>query len=466
MQSSCTPTIASSSRSASNSGPKTSIPLWGALLAIFLAGFLPTGVTLVVDTLRLDLSQRRDRRRQREEESLEGTLRRARRLSGRRPVGQGRSGARDLPRRRSPITSPVSCATARSCAISDAPRRRSKCIAALPRTYPRSVSLLYHLAADYRERGDVEIARETESRIVRDFPGFGLEVLRGRRAAALSAREFGSRRGASRAHHRAPERERRLGRAGAGVEPRPGPHLPAGRAPAGGGQVGRGGGSLPQSPRARAEVHTGAHHARRGRAPRGSRGGGDRGLAGRISGDRQPGLPAADRGLLHRAGRADARHRDSARAHRDGADNDLLPRFYLGRLYYRLEMLEEATKQLGAIEERIKSSPTYHFLLGRIHHRRGDFSQGGRVVRRLPATARHRQRRVSLPCLPPALRRLARLLLALRIVERGRSQLRRGTALGGGARCPRGPGLGPGGGFGRVLARDHHGPCGPQSPEK
>ena len=58
-------------------GPETSIPLWGALLLVFLAGFLPTGITLVVDTLRLDLSQRRDRRRQREEESLEGTLRRA-----------------------------------------------------------------------------------------------------------------------------------------------------------------------------------------------------------------------------------------------------------------------------------------------------------------------------------------------------------------------------------------------------
>ena len=54
------------------------------------------------------------------------------------------------------------------------------------------MSLLYHLAADYRDRGDVEIARETESRIVRDFPGFGLEVLRGRRAAALSARDFGA----------------------------------------------------------------------------------------------------------------------------------------------------------------------------------------------------------------------------------------------------------------------------------
>ena len=38
-------------------------------------------------------------------------------------------------------------------------------------------------------------------------------------------------------------------------------------------------------------------------------------------------------------------------------------------------MLEEATKQLGGIEERIKSSPTFHFLLGRIHHRRGDLAK-------------------------------------------------------------------------------------------
>src|SRR5512147_1870604 len=58
-------------------GPETSLPLWGALLGAFLAGFLPVGVTLVTDTLRHELATRKARRRQREEERLEATYRRA-----------------------------------------------------------------------------------------------------------------------------------------------------------------------------------------------------------------------------------------------------------------------------------------------------------------------------------------------------------------------------------------------------
>jgi tetratricopeptide (TPR) repeat protein len=52
--------------------------------------------------------------------------------------------------------------------------------------------------------------------------------------------------------------------------------------------------------------------------------------------------------------------------------DDLFPRFFLGRLYYRLEMLPEAQKVLLEIGDRILASPTYHFLLGRIHERRGE----------------------------------------------------------------------------------------------
>jgi tetratricopeptide (TPR) repeat protein len=63
---------------------------------------------------------------------------------------------------------------------------------------------------------------------------------------------------------------------------------------------------------------------------------------------------------------------ETLRALISSADNDLLPRFYLGRLYYRLEMLDEAQRTLVSLGDRIKSSPTYHYLLGRIHERRGD----------------------------------------------------------------------------------------------
>ena len=59
------------------------------------------------------------------------------------------------------------------------------------------------------------------------------------------------------------------------------------------------------------------------------------------------------------------------------AANDLLPRFYLGRLYYRLEMLDEAARTLAGIGDRIRSSPTYHYLVGRIQERQGHL---GRAV--------------------------------------------------------------------------------------
>ena len=252
--------------------------------------------------------RRRDRRRQREEESLEGDLAARRRLSGRRPVGQGRRRARDPSSRGGPTTSPACCATARSCAISAASTRRSRCIAAPPRLYPRSVSLLYQLAADYRERGDVEVAREIEWRIVRDFPGFGLEVLRGRRGAALSAREFGT---AGELHERIAQLLNESGDSAA---------LARETSLAQGLDYQRGVRLLEQDRSAEAAAHLPAICWRASRGsfrrascwarPSSSRTARRSAIAAwrtRLSGDRQPGLPAADRGPLHRAGRADAR---------------------------------------------------------------------------------------------------------------------------------------------------------------
>ncbi len=52
---------------------------------------------------------------------------------------------------------------------------------------------------------------------------------------------------------------------------------------------------------------------------------------------------------------------------------DIIPRFFLGRLYYRLEMLDEAQTTLESLENRASYAPTLHFLLGRIHERRKNF---------------------------------------------------------------------------------------------
>jgi lipopolysaccharide biosynthesis regulator YciM len=52
------------------------------------------------------------------------------------------------------------------------------------------------------------------------------------------------------------------------------------------------------------------------------------------------------------------------------ARKDTLPRFYLGKLYFRLEMLDDALAVLSQLEGRATYAPTLHYLLGRIHERR------------------------------------------------------------------------------------------------
>ena len=354
-------------------GPETSIPLWGGLLAIFLAGFLPTAITLVVDTLRLDLSRRRDRRRQREEESLEGTLRRA--VDFQADAQWGKAAAEletYLAGKPDHFTGQLRYGEVlrhlgRTAEAIEVHRRAAA-------TYPRSVSLLYHLASDYRERGDVEIARETESRIVRDFPGFGLEVLRGRRGAALSAREFGT---AGELHERITELLNESGDSAAlaresslaqGLTYQQGVRLLEEDKSAEAAALFRN--LLAREPRfIPARIMLGEAELLADREAEA--------IAAWRSGYLETGSPV----FLQRIEdyfieqEEPMRAIETLRALIAAAGNDLLPRFYLGRLYYRLEMLEEATKQLAGIEERIKSSPTYHFLLGRIHHRRGDLQK-------------------------------------------------------------------------------------------
>lgn len=55
------------------------------------------------------------------------------------------------------------------------------------------------------------------------------------------------------------------------------------------------------------------------------------------------------------------------------ARKDTLARFYLGKLYFRLEMLDDALSVLNSLEGVASYAPTLHYLLGRIHERRGQF---------------------------------------------------------------------------------------------
>lgn len=58
-----------------------------------------------------------------------------------------------------------------------------------------------------------------------------------------------------------------------------------------------------------------------------------------------------------------------------GARRDTLARFHLGKLYFRLEMLDDALAVLSSLEGRAAYAPTLHYLLGRIHERRKNDSK-------------------------------------------------------------------------------------------
>ena len=74
----------------------------------------------------------------------------------------------------------------------------------------------------------------------------------------------------------------------------------------------------------------------------------------------------------------EALKRCAARARRD-----TLARFFLGKLYFRLEMLDDAMYALSALKGRASYAPTLHFLLGRIHERRRNFAEATAEYRRV-----------------------------------------------------------------------------------
>lgn len=65
------------------------------------------------------------------------------------------------------------------------------------------------------------------------------------------------------------------------------------------------------------------------------------------------------------------------------ARKDTLPRFYLGKLYFRLEMLDDALAVLSSLEGRASYAPSLHYLLGRIHERRKNFRDASAEFRKV-----------------------------------------------------------------------------------
>jgi tetratricopeptide (TPR) repeat protein len=354
-------------------GPQWTVPVWIALLAVFLAGFLPTATTLVVDTLRRELTQRRDRRRQREEGSLDATFRRAVdfQLDG-QPAKAAAELESFLAGRPEDFAGlmrygDVLRALGRVDEAIEVHRRASN-------LFPHAVTLLYQLAEDYVAQGDAEVAREIEGRIVRDFPGLGLEVLKRRRAEALSRLDWAE---AARLHDRVAQILNESGDAATlaretslaqGLDYQRGVLLLEQDRPAEGAATFRR--LLEHEPRfIPARIMLGEAELLAGRE--------ETAVAAWREGYLETGSPV----FLHRIEdhfideEEPVRAIETLRGLIAAADNDLLPRFYLGRLYHRLEMPEEALKVLASVEDRIRSSPTFHYLLGRIHERRGDLAK-------------------------------------------------------------------------------------------
>jgi tetratricopeptide (TPR) repeat protein len=354
-------------------GPETTVPVWGALLLAFLVGFLPAGVTLVIDTLRRELGQRRERRRAREAEALDATLRRARDLE---IDGQSAKAAVELEAYLAGRPDDFHGLLAYGRVLRELGRleeaievhRRATTL------HPSSVGLLYELSEDYARRGEAEIAREIQGRIVRDFPGLGLEVLRRRRGEAIGRRDWSE---ASRLHERVTQLWNQSGDVAA---------LARESSLAQGLDYQRGVLALEQD---RAEEAAEAFRRLLAREPRFIPARIMLGEAELMLGREASAVAAWRDGYLETGSpvflarvedhfieeEEPALAIETLRGLIAAASNDLLPRFYLGRLYYRLEMLDEAARVLVGIGDRIRSSPTYHYLLGRIRERQGQLGK-------------------------------------------------------------------------------------------
>lgn len=356
-------------------------------VVVFLAGFLPPATMLLVRSLKRDLDERRERRRSREAISLEKSLRRA---IDYHADGQWSKAAAELEAVLTErpeefmgllLQGEVLRQQGRASEAVEVHRRASV-------LYPRSIALLYQMAEDYDAHGEEQVAREIRNRVLRDFPGQGLRIMRRRRDSHLAERDWeealrwhekiealvedrvssgspqGDRVSPPGSPEGASEREREAG-VSLGLTYQRAMTLLEKDRPAEAAQIFRR--LLEQEPRfipagimlGEAELYQGNEEHALDEWKRGFTSTGSPVFLQRIE---DYFIDAAE----------PARAIETLRGLIARAENDLLPRFFLGRLYYRLEMHPEAMKMLGSIAERMDSSPTFQYLLARIAQRSGD----------------------------------------------------------------------------------------------
>jgi tetratricopeptide (TPR) repeat protein len=345
-----------------------SVALWVVLLFVFLVGLLPTLTALLVNSVKRDLALREERRHSREAESLEADGQWARAVAELEAVLAGRPEDFETMLRYGEMLRNLG----RVDEALDVHRRASA-------TFPRSVAVLYQLAEDYEVRGEAEVAREIRNRVLREFPSLGLDALRRRRNTALGARQW----------LEAAEYQERVDALieGSGSEAT-GPALVEAQQEQGvrlGLEYQRGLAALEEERIDEAVAVFEGLLAREGRfIPAAILLGEAELLRERpeeavevwLRGYRETGSPIfwlrIEDHLIESS--EPRRAIEMLRRLVAEADHDLLLRFFLGRLYYRLEMHGDALKVLQGLREALAPSPTYHFLMGRIHQRLGESS--------------------------------------------------------------------------------------------
>ncbi len=361
-----------------------SIPLYAAMLAVFLAGLLPPVTALLVSSLKRDLWQRRERRRSREIESLDHRFRRATDFHFDGQLSKAAALLDELLTER-----PEHFATLLR--LGQVLRQQGNTSEALEVhrrasvLYPRSVTLLYQLAEDYDAVGEEQVATEIRNRILRDFPDHGLNVTRRRRDRAMAAGEWDV---AMRRHEQIGSRLKEAGDAD-GLEREQSVSL---------GLTYQRGVALLEKDRPDEAVAIFRELLEQEPlfVPAGIMLGEaelmldneEAALDDWRQGFKRTGSPVFLQRIEdhHIEAEAPAQAIETVRSLIAHTDNDVLLRFFLGRLYYRLEMHDEALKALQGIGERLDDSPTYHFLLGRIRQRRSD--QLGAMARYLTCLKR------------------------------------------------------------------------------
>ena len=351
----------------------TDVPVYAAMLGVLLLGFLPAASILVTQSLKRDLARRRERRRTREVKSRKGTFRRA--LDFRADGQWGKAAAElegvlaDKPEDFSTLLAygEVLRHQGRFAEALEVHRRASV-------LYPRSVAVLYELAADYEVDGEVEVARQIRDRVLRDFPGRGLQVLRRRRNAAVGRREW---REAGKLQERI---ESMLEESGATVDLEREAGVATGLAY----QVGVDHLESDRVEEAEQVFSTVlAEHPRflPARIMLGEAallgGRGDAAVEVWRDGFIETGSPVFLQRIEDHFIEAEQPVEGIEALHRlaGQAPNDLLPKFFLGRMYARLEMHDEALKSLEGLSDRIQRSPGFHALLGRLRARRGEMNR-------------------------------------------------------------------------------------------